>query len=153
MKKTKPIACPICFTTPKVVVKEDENGKSIICYNCGFMTYSEWKIGNDMTAIESTTGRLVRELRYEDEKTNQYWYPCVIINSKFGMVLPTGDKKDWHWLVIPSEPIPILEKVNHLIPGTTDEYYEMKFVPEHAVHFAKDAFNDACKLIKMEFKY
>ena len=94
------IDCPQCFDTDKCFEDVQEEFNSYLCFNCGFMSDSRYKIGS-VNLIENlkTSPQLVQDLQYHDEVRGIVWFPCVINMGEMGIIFPEGTKKDYKWKI------------------------------------------------------
>jgi hypothetical protein len=134
------VTCGICGSLNcKSIVEEYEYR---ICLDCGYHTHSLYKIGSDeVDKLEKNLSKLIKELRRDDIKLNQYWYLSVINVPLIGLIYPMGNVEDWWWAFCPEKAIPIFERLQYPIPGKKDEYYETMPAFEHEEHY--NTFNTA----------
>ena len=89
------IDCPICYDTDTCFEDTQEEFKSYMCFNCGFMS-SSYYTKDGVHEVEGTS-KLVEELKFFDEKRDIYWYPSVVNMGPKGIIFPEGDIKNWVW--------------------------------------------------------
>ena len=94
----KVITCPVCFNTDQCFEEVQETFSSYLCFKCGFMSDSRYKIGSlKLTESLKKSPKLVVESKFEDEGRDIVWFPSVINMGKLGMILPEGDSTDYVW--------------------------------------------------------
>ena len=80
----KVITCPVCFNTDQCFEEVQETFSSYLCFKCGFMSDSRYKIGSlKLTESLKKSPKLVVESKFEDEGR--------------GMIFPEGDSTDYVW--------------------------------------------------------
>ena len=68
------MTCPICLDTNKCFEEQQETYSSYLCFNCGYMSDSRYKIGSiQITENLKKSPKLVRETMYEDKGRNITW--------------------------------------------------------------------------------
>lgn len=140
--------CPVCNSNHRLFVEKDDNGNdSRMCFSCGYMTTSQYKMGSDMIVeLEQKQPKLITALKIEDNKLNCNWYPTVIQIPNKGMIFPEGNSIDnWVWTVAKIISIPVFERINYPKPNTDGEFYDTKLDIDNAKRFGKLNFLDACK--------
>ena len=94
----KVITCPVCFDTDQCFEEVQETFSSYLCFKCGFMSDSRYKIGSlKLTESLKKSPKLVRESKFEDKGRDIVWFPSVINMGKLGMIFPEGDSNDYVW--------------------------------------------------------
>jgi len=94
----KVITCPVCFNTDQCFEEVQETFSSYLCFKCGFMSDSRYKIGSlKLTESLKKSPKLVVESKFEDEGRDIVWFPSVINMGKLGMIFPEGDSTDYVW--------------------------------------------------------
>ena len=94
----KVITCPVCFNTDQCFEEVQETFSSYLCFKCGFMSDSRYKIGSiKLTENLKKSPKLVRESKFEDKGRGIVWFPSVINMGEKGIIYPDGKINDWHW--------------------------------------------------------
>jgi len=94
----KVITCPVCFDTDQCFEEVQETFSSYLCFKCGFMSDSRYKIGSlKLTESLKKSPKLVRESKFEDKGRDIVWFPSVINMGKLGMIFPEGDSNEYVW--------------------------------------------------------
>ena len=94
----KVITCPVCFNTDQCFEEVQETFSSYLCFKCGFMSDSRYKIGSlKLTENLKKSPKLVRESKFEDKGRGIVWFPSVINMGKLGMIFPEGDSNEYVW--------------------------------------------------------
>tara|TARA_Y100000361_G_scaffold3904_1_gene3360 strand:+ start:839 stop:1285 length:447 start_codon:yes stop_codon:yes gene_type:complete len=94
----KVITCPVCFNTDQCFEEVQETFSSYLCFKCGFMSDSRYKIGSiKLTENLKKSPKLVRESKFEDKGRGIVWFPSVINMGKLGMIFPEGDSTEYVW--------------------------------------------------------
>ena len=133
------IDCPCCFDTDKCFEDIQEEFSSYLCFACGYMSDSRYKIGS-VNLIENlkTSPQLVQDLQYHDEVRGIVWFPCVINMGEMGIIFPEGTKKDYKWKYAKLVDIP--EEQRDIYDG-----HSKRLDVENANTYDKDNFLQACK--------
>tara|TARA_Y100001937_G_scaffold122272_1_gene182360 strand:+ start:2076 stop:2516 length:441 start_codon:yes stop_codon:yes gene_type:complete len=133
------IDCPCCFDTDKCFEDIQEEFSSYLCFACGYMSDSRYKIGS-VNLIENlkTSPQLVQDLQYHDKARGIVWFPCVINMGEMGIIFPEGTKKDYKWKYAKLVDIP--EEQRDIYEGHTK-----RLDVENANTYDKDNFLQACK--------
>ena len=133
------IDCPCCFDTDKCFEEIQETFSSYLCFSCGFMSDSRYKIGS-MQLIENLkkSPKLVQDTQIEDKERGIVWFPSVINMGELGMIFPEGTPKNYKWkyakvVDIPEEERPMYN--NHV----------KRLDVENAMTFKRDDFLSACE--------
>jgi|TARA_Y100000310_G_scaffold264278_1_gene274896 hypothetical protein len=137
------IDCPICYDPNSCFEDEQEDFKSYMCFNCGFMS-STYYTKDSVNKVEGTS-QLVTDLKFFDEEREINWYPSVVNMGKLGIIYPEGSVENWGWRfasVIQVEPDEI---ESYPIPGEEGKFYTEKLDVEHAMEFGQYEFMLACK--------
>ncbi len=138
------ITCPHCGSDECFESKQDQV-LSYLCLGCGFTSYSGLIIDSEhVKQIESTSARIVVDLKYYDRQRNIVWYPSVI-STQLGMIYPEGHPSNWVWKVARVIKLNDEERKNYPVPGKENEFYETALSPEHALSFPKNEFLVAMK--------
>ena len=131
--------CPHCGETS--VMKEKDVR---ICMSCGFQSLPTYVEGSyTMEQMMATAPKIVKELKFYDEKIERYWVPSILDVNRNGMIFPEGNKDEWKWAFAPYTAIPTFERVNYPVPNTKDEYYEYRLGFEFVEYFANNDFVSA----------
>ena len=133
------IDCPCCFDTDKCFEDIQEEFSSYLCFACGYMSDSRYKIGS-VNLIENlkTSPQLVQDLQYHDKARGIVWFPCVINMGEMGIIFPEGTKKDYKWKYAKLVDIP--EEQRDIYEG-----HSKRLDVENANTYDKDNFLQACK--------
>ena len=137
------VDCPVCYDTNACFEDTQEEFKSYMCFNCGFMS-STYYTKDGVHEVEGTS-KLVEELRWFDEEREIYWYPSVVNMGPKGIIFPEGDIKNWVWKYAEVVQIPKEEQDQYPIPGKDGEYYEEKLDVSNATEYGQYEFLEACK--------
>ena len=135
----KVIDCPVCFDGDKCFEEVQETYSSFLCFSCGYMSDSRYKIGS-VNLIENlkTSPQLVQDLQYHDKARGIVWFPCVINMGEMGIIFPEGTKKDYKWKYAKLVDIP--EEQRDIYEG-----HSKRLDVENANTYDKDNFLQACK--------
>jgi hypothetical protein len=138
--------CPLCGHTS--VMKENDVR---ICLTCGFQSLPTYVEGSyTMEMMMSTAPRIVKELKFYDEKLERYWVPSILDVNQVGMIFPEGNEDHWNWSFAPYVAIPTFERIKYPIPGKEDEFYEYKLDLEKVEHFDHWDFSGAMKKLGVD---
>ena len=137
------INCPVCYDQDSCFEDIQEEFKSYMCFNCGFMSSTYYT--EDNTDRIRGSARLVKELEFYDETRKIYWYPSVVNMGKLGIIYPDGTKENWGWRFASVVKIDESEKENYPILGKEGEYYSERLDVDHAVEFGQYEFLNACQ--------
>ena len=137
------IDCPICYDSDTCFEDTQEKFKSYMCFNCGFMSNSQYTKDN-LDKIENTS-QLVNELKFHDEERQIYWYPSVVNMGPKGIIFPEGNEESWVWKYATIVEIPKEEQEQYPVPGKDGEFYKEKLDVENAETFGQYDFLEACK--------
>ena len=135
----KVITCPVCFNTDQCFEEVQETFSSYLCFNCGFMSDSRYKIGSTMLEenLKKST-KLVRESSFEDKERNITWFPSVVNMGKLGIIYPEGDTSNYVWRYARVVDIP--EEERHLY-----ENHTQRLDVDNAETYGKYEFLKACE--------
>lgn len=139
------------FTQNKsVIVENTETGiETRICMDTGYTTNSNYKMDSEnITEIEKSTSKLIKDLKYADHELNQYWYLTTAMFST-GMIYPEGTPDSWNWVYAPILEINEHEKEKYPIPGKAGEYYTTRIGTEVSEYYKPLEFQDVCKRVGM----
>ena len=133
------ITCPVCFDTHQCFEEVQETFSSYLCFNCGFMSDSRYKIGSTMLEenLKKST-KLVRESSFEDKERNITWFPSVVNMGKLGIIYPEGDTSNYVWRYARVVDIP--EEERHLY-----ENHTQRLDVDNAETFGQYEFIKACE--------
>lgn len=137
------ITCPHCFDSDSCFEDVQETFKSYMCFNCGFMSNSNYTDEN-IDKIQHTS-QLIKDLSFKDETRNIHWYPSVVNMGKLGIIYPDGSVFDWKWKFASVVKVDEGESKNYPIPGKDGEYYTERLDVENAMEFGQFEFLSACK--------
>ncbi len=126
----KVIDCPVCYDKDACFEDVQETFKSYMCFNCGFMSNSNF-IEENLDKVENTS-KLVNELKYLDEEREIYWYPSVVNMGPKGVIYPEGSEESWVWRYAKVVDVPKEEQKQYPIPGKDGEFYDTKLDVENA---------------------
>ena len=138
------IDCPLCFDKDSCFEDIQEEFKSYMCFNCGFMSNSYYTEEN-LDKVETNTTKLVNELKFFDTERKIYWYPSVVNMGPKGIIFPEGSTKLWTWKYAKVVSVPEEEQKQYPIPGKDGEFYTEKLDVENAKEYGQYEFMDACK--------
>ena len=133
------ITCPVCFDTNHCFEEVQEDFNSYLCFKCGFMSDSRYKIGSTMLEenLKKST-KLVRESSFEDKERNITWFPSVVNMGKLGIIYPEGDTSNYVWRYARVVDIP--EEERHLY-----ENHTQRLDVDNAETFGQYEFIKACE--------
>jgi len=123
------IDCPICYDTDACFEDTQEKFKSYMCFNCGFMSNSQY-IEENLDKVENTS-KLVNELKFFD--------------GPKGIIFPEGNIENWVWKYAEVVEVPKEEQKDYPIPDKEGEFYTEKLDVENAQIFGQYDFLEACK--------
>ena len=133
------ITCPVCFDIDHCFEDVQETHSSYLCFKCGFMSDSRYKIGSiKLTENLKNSPKLVSDSKFEDKTRNIVWFPAVINMGKLGMIFPEGTSDSYYWkyakvIDIPKEEQPLYD--NHT----------QRLDVENAQTFSQYEFVKACE--------
>jgi len=139
------------FTNNKSVIVEntDSGIETRICMDTGYTTNSNYTLDSEnITEIEQSTSKLIKDLRYEDKELNQYWYLTTAMFST-GMIYPEGTPDQWNWVYAPIIEINEVERKKYPIPGKTGEFYTTRIGTEVSEYYKPLEFQNVCKRVGM----
>ena len=133
------ITCPVCFDTNHCFEEVQEDFNSYLCFKCGFMSDSRYKIGSTMLEenLKKST-KLVRESSFKDKERNITWFPSVVNMGKLGIIYPEGDTSNYVWRYARVVDIP--EEERHLY-----ENHTQRLDVDNAETFGQYEFIKACE--------
>ena len=137
------IDCPICYDTDYCFEDIQEEFKSYMCFNCGFMS-STYYTKDSVNKVEGTS-QLVTDLKFFDEELEIYWYPSVVNMGKLGIIYPEGNIENWGWRFASVVEVEKDEKESYPIFNEEGKFYTEKLDVEHAMEFGQYEFMLACK--------
>ena len=137
------IDCPICYDTDYCFEDIQEEFKSYMCFNCGFMS-STYYTKDSVNKVEGTS-QLVTDLKFFDEELEIYWYPSVVNMGKLGIIYPEGNLENWGWRFASVVGVEEDEKESYPIFNEEGKFYTEKLDVEHAMEFGQYEFMLACK--------
>ena len=137
------IDCPICYDRDACFEDMQEEFKSYMCFNCGFMS-SSYYTEDGLDRMENST-KLINELKFLDEVRQIYWYPSVVNMGTKGVIFPEGNTENWGWKYAEVVEVPEEEQKQYPIPGQDGEFYTEKLDVENAETYGQYEFLDACK--------
>jgi len=126
-----------------VIIESDEktNEESRLCMESGYTTKDSWKTGSDIIKhYEEHVTELMRELKFEDDKSGLTWYPSTMVTPTV-MLYPKGqDIAEWCWEVAEVIAIEGEERLNYPVPGVENQYYTNRVDIENAKQFEQPEF-------------
>ena len=135
----KVIDCPVCYDTDKCFEDVQEEFNSYLCFSCGYMSDSRYKVGSlQLDDNLKKSPQLVQDKKFVDKKRNIAWFPAVINMGELGMIFPEGDKDGYVWKYAKVVEIPEEHK-------ETYNNYDKRLDVENAKTFKQNQFLDACK--------
>ena len=137
------IDCLICYDTDYCFEDIQEEFKSYMCFNCGFMS-STYYTKDSVNKVEGTS-QLVTDLKFFDEELEIYWYPSVVNMGKLGIIYPEGNLENWGWRFASVVGVEEDEKESYPIFNEEGKFYTEKLDVEHAMEFGQYEFMLACK--------
>ena len=141
------IDCPCCESNA-CSVNESPEGKSYLCWTCGFTTNNLMTVGSEKEEqILGLTAEIIKDLKQVHD--NLVWYPKVINLQDKGMVFPEWNKrtKDWYWAAVKSVPVPKEEEEKYPDPYNPGEFYKFKMDMKNITKYDKMCFMDAAEKI------
>jgi len=94
----KVITCPLCENEHKCFEEEQEHFSSFMCFNCGFMSDTRYKVGSiELVDNMRVSPQLIQDLQFHDKERDIVWFPCVINMGEKGIIFPEGVVKDYVW--------------------------------------------------------
>jgi len=133
------IVCPHCFDADHCFEEVQETYSSYLCFSCGFMSDSRYKIGSlELLDNLKKSPKLVQETAYEDKNRNILWFPSVINMGDLGMIFPEGTPEEYVWRYAKVIEIPEEEQ---------DQYnnYDRRLDVDNAETFKRNEFIKACE--------
>ncbi len=144
------IVCPVCYDSDTCFEEMQENYSSYMCFNCGFMSDSRYRVGSvELIDNMNASPQLVKDLQYHDEKKGIVWFPCVINMGEMGIIYPDEDpqekaafeskqKKNYVWKYA---------KVVEISEDMREQYdnYDKRLDVENAKVYGKFEFFKACQ--------
>jgi len=135
------ITCPICFNSDQCFEEVQETFSSYLCFHCGFMSDSRYKIGSlKLTENLKKSPKLVRDSKFEDTERGIVWFPSVINMGKLGMIFPEGEVDTYVWKYAEVVDIPKEERVMY-------DNHTQRLDVNNAKTFGKYEFLKACELM------
>ena len=133
------ITCPVCFDIDHCFEDVQETHSSYLCFKCGFMSDSRYKIGSiKLTENLKNSPKLVSDSKFEDKTRNIVWFPAVINMGKLGMIFPEGTSGDYSWKYAKVVDIPKGEQALY-------DNHTQRLDIENAQTFGQYEFVKACK--------
>ena len=133
------IDCPVCFDTDNCFEDIQEEYSSYLCFHCGFMSDSRYKISS-LQLVENLkkSPKLVQALKVEDERRSIVWFPSVINMGELGMIFPEGTPEEYVWKYA---------KVVEISEDLREQYdnYDKRLDVENAKEYSQHEFLEACK--------
>ena len=133
------IVCPQCFDADHCFEEVQENYSSYLCFSCGYMSDSRYKIGSlELMDNLKKSPKLVQDTAYEDKDRNIVWFPSVVNMGDLGMIFPEGTPKKYVWRYAKVFEIPEEER---------DQYdnYDRRLDVDNAETFKQNEFMKACE--------
>ena len=133
------IDCPVCFDVDRCFEDTQDDFKSYLCFNCGYMSDTRYEV-DSVNLIENLkrSPRLVQDLQFKDSKRNIVWFRAVINMGEKGLIFPEGqpDNYVWKYAQVVDVPEEEREKYNN---------YDRRLDIENAESFGQKGFLEACK--------
>ena len=135
----KVIVCPKCFDTDRCFEEIQETYSSYLCFNCGYMSDSRYKI-DDLNLIEKlkNSPKLVQDTQFEDKERGIVWFLSVINMGELGMIFPEGTPKEYVRKYAKVVEIPEEERSKY-------NNYDRRLDIEDAETFKQNEFMKACE--------
>ncbi len=133
------ITCPQCLDTDHCFEEVQETYSSYLCFSCGYMSDSRYKIGSlELIDNLKKSPKLVQDTAYEDKARNIVWFPSVVNMGDLGMIFPEGTPKKYVWRYAKVIEIPEEER---------DQYdnYDRRLDVDNAETFKQNEFIKACE--------
>jgi len=134
------IDCPVCYDVDRCFEDVQEEFNSYLCFNCGFMSDSRYKIGS-LVLIENLkkSPQLVQDLQFEDKDREIVWFPAVINMGERGIIFPEGKTKaKYVWKYAKVVEIPEEERKDY-------NNYDKRLDIDNAKSYGMYGFLEACK--------
>ncbi len=133
------IVCPKCFDTDRCVEEIQETYSSYLCFNCGYMSDSRYKI-DDLNLIEKlkNSPKLVQDTQFEDKERGIVWFLSVINMGELGMIFPEGTPEEYVWKYAKVIEIPEEERAKY-------NNYDRRLDVENSMTFGQYEFLKACE--------
>ena len=107
----KKITCPICYDTKKCFEEQQDTFSSYLCFRCGYMSDSRYKIGSfEIENNIKKSPKLVQDTIYKDKTRDIIWLLSVINMGQMGMIYPEGTEKLYEWKYAKVVEIPVEER-------------------------------------------
>ena len=135
----KVIVCPKCFDTDRCFEEIQETYSSYLCFNCGYMSDSRYKI-DDLNLIEKlkNSPKLVQDTQFEDKERCIVWFLSVINMGELGMIFPEGTPEEYVWKYAKVIEIPEEERAKY-------NNYDRRLDVENSMTFGQYEFLKACE--------
>ena len=135
----KVIVCPKCFDTDRCFEEIQETYSSYLCFNCGYMSDSRYKI-DDLNLIEKlkNSPKLVQDTQFEDKERGIVWFLSVINMGELGMIFPEGTQEEYVWKYAKVIEIPEEERAKY-------NNYDRRLDVENSMTFGQYEFLKACE--------
>jgi Zn ribbon nucleic-acid-binding protein len=137
------IDCPVCYDQDSCFEDIQEEFKSYMCFNCGFMSSTYYTKDSD-NKVEGTS-QLVNDLKFFDKEREIYWYPSVVNMGKLGIIYPEGSVDNWKWRFAVVVEVEEDEKESYPVLDEEGKFYTEKLDVENAMEFGQYEFMLACK--------
>ena len=137
------ITCPVCYSTKQCLEEKQESFSSFLCFKCGYMSDSRYKIGSvNMIENIKKSPKIVQDTIHEDNTRDIVWMLSVINMGQMGMIYPEGSKDAYVWKYA---------KVVDIPPEDRDKYdgNVQRLDVENAKSFHKFDFLSACDELGM----
>ena len=137
------IICPQCFDTDHCFEEVQEKYSSYLCFSCGFMSDSRYKVGSlELIDNLKKSPKLVQETAYEDKNRNIVWFPSVVNMGDLGIIYPEGTKTNWTYKLAQPRPLTKEEKKDEKYKG-----HDRMLDVDNAKEFGQYEFLEALKLM------
>ena len=138
----KVIDCPVCYDTDKCFEDVQEEFNSYLCFSCGYMSDSRYKMGSlQLDDNLKKSPQLVQDNKFEDKKRNIIWFPAVINMGELGMIFPESSSNSeggYNWKYAKVIEIPEGERVNY-------DNHDKRLDVENAITYSQYEFLKACE--------
>ena len=133
------ITCPHCLDTDHCFEDTQETYSSYLCFNCGYMSDSRYKI-DDLNLIEKlkNSPKLVQDTQFEDKERGIVCFLSVINMGELGMIFPEGTPEEYVWKYAKVIEIPEEERAKY-------NNYDRRLDVENSMTFGQYEFLKACE--------
>ena len=133
------ITCPVCYSTKQCLEEKQESFSSFLCFKCGYMSDSRYKIGSvNMIENIKQSPKIVQDTIHEDNTRDIVWMLSVINMGQMGMIYPEGSKDAYVWKYAKVVDVPEEDREKY---GGHDKRLDI----ENATTYEKYDFISACE--------